>query len=366
GSLTAPPDHGWIESMEMFRRALMTLHETLPKENRPGRVKVALIDDGVDRADLTTYQNRVEVTGMSYWSPSMGTTFQNPSWHQSTHGHGTIMANSIIRINPWVSLYAMRIQDDVDIGPRNEVSIRIHAGSAAGAIEDAIILKVDIISISWTIRNLVAQDARAVNGQEEKAIKSLKKAIENAKEHGILIFCSASDDVKKKGAGTLPYSQAREYIFRIGAADAYGWSHKATEDQQTIDYFLPGYQVADDFHPRIVRTEELKYRDGSSVATALAAGLASLVLYLTNLMKMYYCTDTKNMSKFSKYGDLLRTRDGLKKAFENMITDDNYKDKKFLPVWDLFGSRAKEILNNIKDPGAKWDLLDELCRKLAT
>lgn len=397
GDLRAPPDHGWIESMELFRRALMVLHKTLPEDNKPSRVKVsncsrlltsqhpqehlksstwhleaniihqvALIDDGVDRADLTTYQDRVEVTGMSYWNTSMGTFFQNPSWHQSTHGHGTIMANSIIRINPWVSLYAMRIQDDVDIGPRNDVSIRIHAGSAARAINDAIIRNVDIISISWTIRNMAAKDATAYHGQESEALESLKGAIDRAKERGILIFCSASDDITKKGAETLPYSQAREYIFRIGAADAYGWSDKATEDQRTIDYFLPGNQVADDFNPRTVRAEELKYRDGSSVATALAAGLASLILYLTNLMKAYYSTDPKNMSKFSRYGDLLRRRDGLKKGFENIITDDNYKDKRFLPVWDLFGSRAKEILDKSKDTGAMWDLLDELCTKLAT
>jgi hypothetical protein len=294
----------------------------------------------------------------------MGMSLQNPSWHQSTHGHGTIMANSIIRINPWVSLYAMRIQDEVNISSRNDVSIRIHAGSAAKAIEDAVILKVDIISISWTIQNITAQGATATHGEEVKAIEALKSAINNAKNQGILIFCSASDDVKKKGTDTLPYSEASDYIFRIGAADAYGWSDKATEDQRAIDYFLPGSQVVDDFNPRMVRTEELKYRDGSSVATALAAGLASIVLYMTSLMEVYYNNDFKNKTKFSKYGESLRRRDGLKKAFENIITDD-FRDKKFLPVWELFRSKADSILNKPMDLGQKWELLEELCTKLA-
>lgn len=327
--------------------------------------QVALIDDGVDRANLNAYQGQVEVRGMSYWTSFMGTSLQNPSWYQSTHGHGTIMANSIIRLNPWVSLYAMRIQDESNIGSRNEVNVYIHPGSAARAIEDAIILKVDIISISWTIHNLATSNTKPPGGRNGDAIEALKTAINRAKKHGILIFCSASDDIKKKGADTLPYTQAKDYIFRIGAADAYGWSDKLTEDHRTIDYFLPGNQVADDVNPRLNLAEELKYRDGSSIATAFAAGLASLLLYLVNLVKIHHTDHTGNAQRLKKYGDLLRTRDGLKRAFENIITDENYRDKKFLPVWDLFGSRAKEILDKSKDISSKWDLLDELCTKLA-
>lgn len=304
---------------------------------------------------------------MSYWTPSRATSGDNPSWHQSTNRHGTTMANSIIRLNPWISLYAMRIQDERDVsrGPGNDMQVRIHAGSAARAIEDAVILEVDIISISWTIRDLAASDARAHYGPEAEAVEALKTAITRAKDKGILIFCSAADNIKQKGGDTLPYSQARDYIFRIGAADAYGWSDKATEDQRTINYFLPGIQVADDANPRMPLKEDAKSHDGSSVATALAAGLASLLLYMVNLMKVYYAGHPQNLKKMARYADQLRKRDGLKRAFDNIITDENYKDKRFLPVWDLFGSRAKDILDKSKDVSSKWDLLDELCTKLA-
>lgn len=43
GILKAPPDHGWIESMKMFRLALMKLHENLPNDQKPERVKVSII-----------------------------------------------------------------------------------------------------------------------------------------------------------------------------------------------------------------------------------------------------------------------------------------------------------------------------------
>ena len=263
---------------------------------------MALIDDGVDHASLNSYDDRAEVRGMSYWTPAMSNFLQIPSWHRSTNGHGTIMANSIIRVNPWVSLYAMRIQDDVQIGPGNNVNVWIHPGSAARAIEDAIILEVDIISISWTIHDPAASDTEQAQGQDTNGTNALRAAISSAKDKGILIFCSASDDIKKKGSETLPYNQERDYIFRIGAADAYGWSDKATGEHLAIDYyFLPGNQVADDGNPRLLLAEELKYRDSSSVATALAAGLASLVLYLVNFMKIYHTSDAQNMNKMSRY-----------------------------------------------------------------
>lgn len=42
GMLKAPPDHQWIESMSKFRRALMELHENLPNNQKPERVKVSV------------------------------------------------------------------------------------------------------------------------------------------------------------------------------------------------------------------------------------------------------------------------------------------------------------------------------------
>ncbi|ROV88757.1 hypothetical protein VMCG_10053 [Cytospora schulzeri] len=364
GAPRPPPDHSWIETMESFRKALMTVHAAFETDIKPERVKVALIDDGVDRTNLLTYNNRVEVTGVSYWTGSAGMAPQNPSWHQSTHGHGTIMASSIVRVNPWVFLYVMRIQDEVDVISRQDGGIRIRVESAARAIEDAIAAAVKIISISWTIRDLAHRDTKAYPEHEREGIKALKKAIDKAKEMNILMFCSASDDIHKKGIDTLPYSHASNYVFRIGAADAYGWSDRQTEDHNTIDWFFPGNQVADDFNPRSVRTDQLMYRDGSSVATALAAGLASLILYLVNVMKEHYRAEPKIANKYSEYADRLCQRNVMKKAFDNIITDDNYRDKKFLPVWDLFGKRADKILEDTRNKDAKWEILAELCTKL--
>lgn len=41
----APPDHGWIEAMEKFRLVLMKMHEKLPKQLGPERIKVSKAED---------------------------------------------------------------------------------------------------------------------------------------------------------------------------------------------------------------------------------------------------------------------------------------------------------------------------------
>lgn len=320
--------------------------------------QVALIDDGIDRANLNTYGDRVEVRGMSYWSAEIDKSLGNPSWHRSTHGHGTVMANSLVCLNPWISLHSMRIQD-LKVGPGD--SVTVDADSAARAIEDAITLRVDIISISWIISILATTDRESSYNQKEDAIMALRAAINHAKDRGILIFCSAPDDIKNKDADTLPYSQAKGYIFRVGAPDFYSWDDIATEDQRTIDCLVPG-RVADEFDPRQPQNEVLRYDSGSSVATALAAGMASLILYMVNLTKIYYSDDPQNLERMSRYGDLLRSRDGMKRAFDNINTG-NYYEERVLVLWRMFESTA-EKMDNTKDVGTKWTLLDEFCTQL--
>lgn len=40
GESQTPPDHDWVKSMENFRRSLLAIHRTMPKEIQPRRIKV--------------------------------------------------------------------------------------------------------------------------------------------------------------------------------------------------------------------------------------------------------------------------------------------------------------------------------------
>jgi hypothetical protein len=106
----------------------------------------------------------------------------------------------------------------------------------------------------------------------------LEKALREAADQGTLLFCAAPD------AGGITDAQLGSYypfgcstkIFRIGAARADGhpcpWSSSAT-------YLLLGHEVAE--HIGINMKAGLP-KTGSSVATALAAGLATLMIQCTD------------------------------------------------------------------------------------
>ncbi|KPM35437.1 hypothetical protein AK830_g11140 [Neonectria ditissima] len=354
--------HVWVKRMEEFRGALA---QTLGlKEIDVKRIKVALIDDGVELSSLDTYNNTVKASGLSY-CPRSDRGAERP-WHRSNTGHGTIMANMIVRLNPWVSLYVMRVQDGKSLdGERT-----IYAESAARAIRGAIDLGVNIISMSWTVKQKVASttgQARNENGAskltaEEMHIKELQEAIDAAVEARILMFCSASDDLQASSMDSLPFRQRPGYIFRIGAAHADGRRSSYSEDKEKIDYFFPGNQVAEAWNPR--SSDTVKYHDGSSVSTALAAGLASLIMYCAAISGQYQ-TESKpaEFNRYVKLVDALQDRDNMKRAFDN-IEDPKHLDRKFLPAWEVFGPVADRMKQE-RDRNKKMDeliiLVSDLC-----
>lgn len=109
------------------------------------------------------------------------------------------------------------------------------------------------------------------------------------------------------------------------------------------------------------------YHNRSSVATALAAGLASLIIYLTAVAQSFYAKGSKQNERFEKFGRQLRVRDNMQRAFNN-IDSDQWTDPKYLPVWHMFGSAANNIGDRDATAAVKRELLEELvvqlCNKL--
>jgi len=160
------------------------------------------------------------------------------------------------------------------------------------AIEWAKSMKVQIISMSWTINE---------TPRNKEAIGLLKGAIYDAEKAGILLFCSVSDQgVKKNMAYPASLSNV---VFRIGAATAYGdtWKWVGT-DEADVDFILPGTRLRVDTRDPVVKN--VKPCSGSSLATALAAGLAAVVLD---------CVAINDPAELN----LLRSRANMKMAFES-------------------------------------------------
>lgn len=367
---------------------------------------MALIDDGVDLSRLDSYYSKVwngKTTEDRDIVKARGVTYclagrQQTPWNISSRGHGTIMANMILRINPWVSLYSMRIQDGQD----NDGRRTIFAGSAANAIRGAISRDVHIISMSWSVRikqhtvlprgqgsvnpsgvggggtvlesepgiltnNATMLTAAGVGNNvavEESPYKMLEDAVEEATKQQIIMFCSATDDIQAGATDFLPYQKAQGYMFRIGAATAQGQRDPRSEDEKNIDYFFPGNQVAEALQPRSER--KVRYHDGSSVSTALAAGLSSLLMYLAIVVRTYYGRDHPRGKWSDEQFQMLQRRTNMKKAFDN-IESEAWPDKKFLPVWEAFGQVTPKIkkAKDLKDKmEVLYKLVSELCHKL--
>ena len=362
--------------MSSCKRTLTFLHQ------------VALIDDGVDLNRLDVYHVRkydaateavdydvVMTRGLTYCLPEGGS--QSP-WTSSSGGHGTIMANMILRINPWAFLYSMKLQDRVE----NDGRRTIFAESAASALQGAISRDVTLVSMSWSVRNKLTtvtntgapspsanpadSETRSMKPAvvETSPITLLEEAVTAAVQQNIIMFCSATDDIQVGGMDFLPYQKAPKYIFRIGAATALGTRDPYAEDEKTIDYFFPGNQVAEPWNPKA--EGKVIYHDGSSVSTALATGLASLIIYCAILVRTYYKytmpTTSVQYETFQRYVELLKKRDNMKRAFD-CIDSDYWDDRKFLPVWEVFGNATKEI-EDTKDLKDKIGALEKLVRRL--
>jgi hypothetical protein len=164
--------------------------------------------------------------------------------------------------------------------------------------------------MSWTVKQ---------PDESHSAINELREAVKEALDARILLFCAAAD------TGVLteveyPWSCDQRRIFRIGAATADGrvWGPKGSP--QAVSFVVPGHRVvarspapalrarASAYRPRSTVIDAgadadadadadaealsglpvgFEERTGSSVATALAAGLAALVLHCVRLAAIH-------------------------------------------------------------------------------
>ncbi|KAK2048393.1 hypothetical protein LZ31DRAFT_591678 [Colletotrichum somersetense] len=236
--------------------------------------------------------------------------------------------------------------------------------------------------MSWTIKNKAAGahaapmgGGSAANGGvggraamttgEADDIRALERAIDLAAGKGILMFCSASDDIQAGAMDTLPYQKQPGAVFRIGAALSMGLRDPQSEDVRNIDYYFPDNQVAEANNPR--SAEPVKYHDGSSVGTALAAGLASLIIYYVRLIEHYKAekreqNSVRGSTPYASLAERLKHHRSMKQALDN-IKSSNWEDPKYLPVWDVFGNRADWIKDALNEE-EKWERLGKLVDQL--
>ncbi|KAF7948884.1 hypothetical protein EAE96_008066 [Botrytis aclada] len=347
GAMTAskdplpPSQHDWIECMDKFAPLVLEAENNFLQAN-PDKsavvleepIRVALIDDGIDITRLRHKHNG----GQSFCTRDRDVV----PYYISSFGNGPAMASQIHRICPRAQLYVLKLDDHLYGGKR-----QITALSAAQAIREAVAKKVHIISMSWTIPPPDDSTTRNL----------LRAAISEALRENILMFCSASDGgpVEDK---SFPWAAAKGNIFRIGAATDKGMASPDVGNPTNLGFTFPGTDVE-----RKDVDKKVEYQTGSSVATALATGLAALVLYCVQVKLLR--TEDRDKGRVRQSFKRLKEYDGMLKAFQDNIGTTPESNNKYLKVWTVF---RKYIKNMNESPDEMIDQIanlgDELCRNI--
>jgi len=229
-----------------------------------------------------------------------------------------MMANLICQICPSCRLYIARLDERPN---RSDSSRQITMESAIRAVKWAVDCNVDIISMSWTI---------------DSTTEDPNKAIAAAENQNILMFCSASDHGSTSSDNCYPASSKK--CIRIGAATVFGDKCSWVPDQ--YDFLLPGKNIP--FKWECQDGVSSWYESGSSLATALAAGLAGLLLY---------CDRAVNEGGGNP---VLHTKTGMEKLFRNMAATNHHK---FLRADIWFNNTFRRYA---KSAGASADKLADM------
>ena len=199
--------------------------------------------------------------------------------------------------------------------------------------------------MSWTIRK---------TDENASHIEDLEKIVKKAARNGILMFCAASDGGAVTDQ-TFPAESQRELVFKIGAATEEGKAWKWVGEEKKIDFIFPGHEVVQERYEGAL-LEKCNVLTGSSVATALAAGLAALVLDCVQIAAFHYAELVEEQTKLSESSVQQEKRAvdfSRILSLERVLHDDYVKlkkttemkaafirigvtDEKYVKVWELF------------------------------
>jgi hypothetical protein len=316
----------------------------LPPEITPSRnVKVAVIDDGIDK-----------LQGEFKDCISEGVSFYNYPYFFSSTGHGTLMAKLVRQVCPKAHLYIARLdQGTFTRQPTAESAIKVRHILAVAyppshslqAIQWAIMMKVDIISMSWTI------------GQTEmnkSDFKKLEDTIKEANDAKILMFGAASDQGFNNTS--ISYPAKAPGVFCIGAARLSGQADEYGDKDSHFVFPGGGVGIKSLRHPYGLDSNSDVVL-GSSFATAVASGFAAIILHCIEICGL------------GEHRDDLQNHDVMKDVFGGMTKDSG--QSKYIPVQTYFNpelgssdyDEALEELKKDMERIIRWGFLSLILRR---
>ncbi|RYP40703.1 hypothetical protein DL768_010602 [Monosporascus sp. mg162] len=304
----------WMKSMKEFG---VFLKEARPK-HAIEPIKIAVIDDGINTA-LDIFSGRIQV-GESF-SPLSEVSGRWGAYYVPSGPHGTLMAQLICEVCPVVKLYIAQLE----VLPGQDGRRSFTPESATEAINWAVTQKVDIISMSWSINS------------NNDSYRDLDKALLGAVNGGIVMFCSSIDEGPTAPDNTYPGKE--QNCIKIGAATGNG-ARLSWVSETKSDYLLPGESIQHSSQTKLWGNTQSGLF-GSSVATAIASGLAGVLIYCDRLLHVAqrgaYTSASPNGAQ-----EPLKSSSSMRNAFKNLAkaTESN----KFVQIWEHLPLDENELL----------------------
>ncbi|KAI0593784.1 hypothetical protein F4775DRAFT_596851 [Biscogniauxia sp. FL1348] len=238
--------------------------------------------------------------------------FQLSPWLFASDPHGTQMANLICAIDPACRLYVAKVTD-------GRYGITPHR--VARAIQWARDQKVDIICMSFAIL---------------ETSEFLDTTISAANADGIVLLCSTHDQGSNVSKA-WPADSAE--TITVTACDEYGALPRPTNEDK-YKHKLHGFNVAAGAIPFLESTDRVS---GSSVATAIATGLSSLILSCLRLANdnRLPLTGMRRKTEVEKHLNAMHSSEGSKYVLLEKFGHIDAKIKDGEPI------NAEVILNQV-------------------
>ncbi|KAL5318488.1 hypothetical protein ACEPPN_013549 [Leptodophora sp. 'Broadleaf-Isolate-01'] len=206
--------------------------------------------------------------------------------------------------------------------------------SATKSVRVAMEKNVDVIAIAWAVKKTL---------QTESDIEEFKTAMNDASCQGIIIFCATHD--QPPGISTTSSASIRNNIvISIGAAGAIDQEGRLPETLNGADFISLGSDATVNFpnDPSIDKQESIPEVD---IATALASGLAGLLLYYVKLAvalsrASQQAHEPVTMNDFAAF----KSHEKIKKAFMSLGTSEH----DLLDVWGSF-ERTRQSIERRRD-----------------
>ncbi|KAG5808134.1 hypothetical protein H9Q71_007307 [Fusarium xylarioides] len=343
------------------------------------RVRVALIDDGVDvfTSDLARFSDRF-FPGVSF--DRLNDRHSSREW-SSRGGYGTLMAKLILAVCPHADIVTYRVLmrldhennlliPDAESAAKVKTLFNIRRGTyweighanleTSKAIKHAVKRGVDIISMSWTI-------SKPGQGTDKSGYDRLKNVMAEAARESAsapvpLLFCAAADD----GPGgsnddeELPSAMSYSKLICIGAATSTGQTWLKVSNANDRQYFFPGVDI-----PDLRKNFQYNYESpdtdpfvnlGSSIACALAVGQAALILHCVKLGVYYTKKKEKHQVEIITEDDLDRMKEyeHMRKAFDALCSQNLSQHKVSYPTQGF--EKTMDQMQKLEDQG----MLDSL------